>query len=315
MGMKISPKRFRADFREALLELHWRQWCALGISGQVEPEEHWVIDLEALAVSTFVIGAEDRRLLKLTREWLAVNRQSVNTARLKRIGDEFKATPLSGKTSLLSEADLPAVLQSVCGTASRAFAGRLKMARLVVSQPVLLQLQLRALFGMDARADVFGYLLFNHSGNSSSIARDLRLHQKSVYRVLERWFRAGVVQRTRGGYALEPEAVPPSIREAARGGVGWLNWASAYRALDRLYTTLALAHTADPYVASSLFRDVQPEVGALAHALHVRLPSPSRYPGAAYFNPFAAAANSILVRLLREPGIGPKSARPQAPAS
>jgi hypothetical protein len=291
--MKMSPRRFRNCLHEALLELHWRQWCALGVPGQVEPEEHWVIDLEALAVSTFGVGAGDRRLLKLARQWLVVNRVSVNTARLKRIGDEFKAA------RLLSATELSALLRSVCGNAPRAFAGRLKLARLVVSQPVLLQLQLRALFGMDARADVFGYLLFNDSGNSSSIARSLRLHQKSAYRVLERWSAAGVVQRTRGGYALEPEAIPPSIRDAAWGGVKWLNWASVYRALDRLYVALALAHTDDAYVASSLFRDVQPEAEAIARTLDVRLPSPARHPGATYFEPFAAAAGDILARLLR----------------
>ncbi len=294
MGMEMSPKRFRNCLREALLELHWRQWCALGVPGQVEPEAHWVIDLEALAVSTFGVGAEDRRLLKLARRWLAVTRLSVSTARLKRIGDEFKAA------RLLSATQFSALLRSVCGTAPRAFADRLKLARLVVSQPVLLQLQLRALFGLDARADVFGYLLFNDTGNSSSIARGLRLHQKSAYRVLERWSAAGVVQRTRGGYALEPEAVPPSIRDAAWGGVEWLNWASVYHALDRLYMALALVHTDEAYVASSLFRDVQPEVEAIARALGVRLPSPARHPGAAYFEPFAAAAGNILTRLLRE---------------
>jgi hypothetical protein len=60
----MPPKRFKAELRESLLELHWRQWCALGVAGQVEPERHWVVYLEALVVSVSRLGQADARLLK-----------------------------------------------------------------------------------------------------------------------------------------------------------------------------------------------------------------------------------------------------------
>jgi len=167
----------------------------------------------------------------------------------------------------------------------------------VLTLPVLLQLRLRALFGIDARADVFCYLLYNDSGNSSSIARVLRLHQKSVYEVLERWAEAGVVQRLHRGYALNPEAVPPSVREVVSSGMRWLDWTSVYRALGRLLAAMAAADTNDPYIASSLFRDVQPEFAGLAHSLGLRLPPAGRYPAAEYFGPFAKVVSDILSRL------------------
>jgi hypothetical protein len=276
----MSPKRFRAELRELLLELHWRQWCALGVAGQVEPERHWVVDLEALVVSVSRLGQADARLLKRTREWLALNREWVSTPRLRRISHAFNST-------MDSEALLPDV-------ASR---GRTKVVMPVVTQPVLLQLQLRALFGMDARADVFGYLLFNKSGNSSSIARALYVDQKRVYNILERWSVAGVVRRAPGGYSLVPDAIPVAVTEA-RNQTAWLNWTATYLALDRLHESLAKAATDDRYILASLARDVRPELEPQAAAVGVSLTSADRYPGAAYLEPFADGVVAWLSRLL-----------------
>jgi hypothetical protein len=276
----MSPKRFRAELRESLLELHWRQWCALGVAGQVEPENHWVVDLEALVVSVSQFGQADARLLKRTKEWLAFNREWVSTPRLRRIGHAFNST-------MDSEALVP----------DAATRGRTKVMKPVVTQPVLLQLQLRALFGMDARADVFGYLLFNKSGNSSSIARALYVDQKRVYNILERWSAAGVVRRAPGGYSLVPDAVPAAVVEA-RDRTEWLNWTTTCLALTRLHESLAKAATDDRYILASLARDVRAALEPQAAAVGVNLASADRYPGAAYFEPFADGVIAWLRRLL-----------------
>jgi hypothetical protein len=278
----MSPKRFRAELRELLLELHWRQWCALGVAGQVESEKHWVVDLEALVVSVSRLGQADARLLKWATEWLALNREWVSTPRLRRISNAF--APFMDSEALLPMPD-PAVR------------GRAKIVRPVVTQPVLLQLQLRALFGMDARADVFGYLLFNQSGNSSSIARALCVDQKRVYNILERWSAAGIVRRAPGGYSLVPDAVPAAVAEA-RDRTAWLNWTTTYLALDRLQESLVRAATDDRYILASLARDARLELEPQAAAVGVNLASADRYPGAAYFEPFAGGVIAWLRRLL-----------------
>ncbi|MCX6842620.1 MAG: hypothetical protein NTX53_10105 [candidate division WOR-3 bacterium] len=282
MATVMSPKRFRAELREGLLELHWRQWCALGVAGHVEPERRWVVDLEALVASTFALGREDVRLSKLAREWLVLNREWVSTPRLRRIGQAFAST----------EDSTAAAPEPVA-----AARGRAKVTRPVVTQPVLLQLQLRALFGMDVRADVFGYLLFNKDGNSSSIARVLYVDQKRVYNVLERWNAAGVVRRVPGGYSLVPDPVPASVAEA-RHRTEWHNWTATYPALNRLRLILRDAAADDRYVISSLFRDVRPEVEPPAAAAGVHLPPAERYSGAEYFEPFADGIMAWLRRLV-----------------
>jgi hypothetical protein len=280
----MSPKRFRAELRELLLELHWRQWCALGVAGQVEPERHWVIDLEALVVSTSRLASADARLLQRTEEWLALNRDWVSTPRLRRISHALGST-------IDSKALVP----------DAAFRGRTRVVRPVVTQPVMLQLQLRALLGMDVRADVFGYLLFNQHGNSSSISRALCVDQKRVYNVLERWNSAGFVRRTSGGYSLAAAAVPPAVAEA-RSRVEWLNWTATFMALARLSVSMAKAGTNDEYILASLARDGMPALEPQAAAIGVTLPSANRYPGAAYVEPFSDGVIDWLRRLIDQRG-------------
>jgi hypothetical protein len=277
----MSPKSFRAGFRDLLLELHWRQWCALGLSGQVEPERQWVIDLEALAVSTSRIASADSRLRQRMREWLALNGDWVSTSRLKRIRRAF------GSTAGPDEPEPDA-------TSS----GRTKVVRPVVTQPVLLQLQLRALLGMDVRADVFSYLLFNKNGNSSSIARALYVDQKRVYNILERWVAAGIARRGTGGCSLAESAIPAAVAEA-RDRTEWLDWTATFLALSRLREVVVETTTDDRYVLSSLARDVRVELEPQAAAVGVGLASADRYPGAAYFEPFASGILAWLKRLLR----------------
>jgi hypothetical protein len=279
--MPMSPKRFRAELRELMLELHWRQWCALGVAGHVEPEQHWALDLEALLASTSRLGPTDVRLTKRVREWLALNGDWVSSSRLRRIGHGFAAA---------LDSDVPMV-EPDAGAGERA-----KVVRPVVPQPVLLQLQLRALLGLDVRADVFGYLLFNQSGNSSSISRALYVDQKRVYNVLERWYSAGFVRRTSGGYSLVAAAIPPAIAEA-RHCVEWVNWPATFAALARLSAAMTRAVADDEYVLASLARDVTPALESPTAAVGVTLPPANRYPGAAYLEPFSDAVVNWLRRL------------------
>jgi hypothetical protein len=280
--MPMSPKRLRAELRELSLELHWRQWCALGVAGHVEPERHRVIDLESLLVSSSRLGRADARLARQIGEWLGLNRDWVSTSRLRRIGDVFS-------TATGSEAPMVGP-----NTDAR---GRAKVVRPVTTQPVLLQLQLRALLGNDVRADVFGYLLFNQRGNSSSISRAVYVNQKRVYNVLERWFSAGFVRRTSGGYSLVAAAIPPAIAEAS-DRVEWIDWAATFAALARLSVAMTKTVADDEYVLASLARDVTPALESPTAAVGVTLPPANRYPGAAYLEPFSDAVVDWLRRLL-----------------
>ncbi|RKY82730.1 hypothetical protein DRQ11_14060, partial [candidate division KSB1 bacterium] len=87
--MEISLKEFKERFSEGLLEIHWKQWSALGVASHVEPERNWLIDLEALVLSTLVLGLKDARLLNASIEWLIKNGGWLSLQRIKRIAKVF----------------------------------------------------------------------------------------------------------------------------------------------------------------------------------------------------------------------------------
>jgi hypothetical protein len=89
MDMSVSLKEFKEKIRNKLLEIHWKQWSALNVASHVPAENYWIIDLEALIISTLVIGLLDKRLLSVCIEWLIKNGEWVNFARLKRICKAF----------------------------------------------------------------------------------------------------------------------------------------------------------------------------------------------------------------------------------
>ncbi len=83
--MEASLREFKGKFYNALLDIHWKHWTALGVASHVKPEKTWIIDLEPLIVSTLAIGLQDKRLLSSSTEWLIKNGEWINLSRLKRI--------------------------------------------------------------------------------------------------------------------------------------------------------------------------------------------------------------------------------------
>ena len=68
--MEIRLREFKEKFFDSLIEIHWRQWTALGVASHVKPEKTWIVDLEPLIISTLTIGLHDKRLLSSSVEWL-----------------------------------------------------------------------------------------------------------------------------------------------------------------------------------------------------------------------------------------------------
>jgi len=63
--MNLLLREFRESFLDKLLDLLWRQWTALGVSGHAEGDTPWVIDPEALLLATCTFGRFEPRLLSM----------------------------------------------------------------------------------------------------------------------------------------------------------------------------------------------------------------------------------------------------------
>ena len=318
----MSPREFRDRFIPLLIEIHWRQWAALGVSSNITPETKRVIDLEGLIASTIVTGLLDRRLLSVSLEWLIENGEWVSFSRLRRIGRVFTkplskdGDPVLGKDHFKLLADTirrfgrrafnvdrwslepgSSFLPKEYEEAFSAFRMRGVVKAPNIRHPSLLQLLARSIFGLDARAESFVYLLLNRGGNSNSIAKAMYCEQKSIYRVLEKWKRAGLVEKGDRYYSLRK-------REDWLGLLGFeerplgLNWIVAYLTFGELTRKLSdRVWIDDQYLLSSLFRDRVRQVSSLGESLRVEIPDPSLHLGGAYFEPFAAAILEVLQRL------------------
>jgi hypothetical protein len=81
----MLPIEFREALLERMLAFLWRQWSALGVLGESDAEDDWVIDPEPLLVFSLEIGRYEPRLFDEILAWLLVNGQWLDMARLKRI--------------------------------------------------------------------------------------------------------------------------------------------------------------------------------------------------------------------------------------
>jgi len=88
---------YKVEFRERMLTLLWRQWVALGVSGNVVPWQGTVIDPEALLLVTCTIGRHDPRLFDAVLEWIEINGRYLNIQRIKRL---MAAESFTGKMVL-----------------------------------------------------------------------------------------------------------------------------------------------------------------------------------------------------------------------
>ena len=324
--MGLSLKEFKKSFYNDLLEIHWRHWASLGVASHVQAEENWIVDLEALIISTLAIGLLDKRLLSSSLEWLVKNGQWINLSRLKRVAKIF-SKPLPGlKRHLIAQEifdsfleKLNKVIQSNMVHEEQAYYGsegdtireyqhilKTFKPRGVVTEPrlqnpSLVQLLLRGTFGVDARAEILIYLLIHDNGNSNSIAKEVFYNQKNVYRILENWVRSQMVskiskKRSAQYFLQKKEDLLRTI--GCKELAAYINWVRTFLWLAQIAKALDILPWAeDEYLMSSFFRDLLDEVKLTGKDLNISIPEPTFYPGKEYFVPFGMGVLEMLKQL------------------
>ena len=327
--MGLSLTEFKERFTQGFLEVQWKHWSALGVASHVEPEERWLIDIEALTLSTLIAGFEDTRLLNASIEWLIKNSDWLNLQRLKRIakrltgplpklspridallnpqvfillGNTFKRF---GQKAWTEKEPSTGEFGKTSATRYEEFFSKFQVRNIVTDavpqRPSLLQLRLRGILGIDARVEVLIYLLTNENGNSNAIAREIFYDQKSVYRILEKWHKVGLVVKDKG-----PKIVTFTLEKRTewldllglREIPTYLNWVKVFHFLGQILKALSVSPwSEDEYMLSSLFRDLLDEAKHMRKYVHVSVPEPNQYPGSRYLVPFATAILDIIERL------------------
>lgn len=298
--MKNSLENFRHSLRENFLELLWRQWRPLGVASHGS-ETARPIDLEALILATAMAAGQDSRLWDSTLQWLSRSREWVNWARLKRMATPFTRPDVWLRQPLIADGcwgQVVAALDPVAG--KRLPAENVRKADRVLTpprlrKPPLLQLLLRGIFGVNARAELILFLLAAGKGNSNQIARESHYDQKNIYVILERWAEAGFVDKEKLGkqnlYSLKPGI--KSFLPAAIDLKFW-RWEPLFLTFGRLFIAVhAEPWRTDSYLLSSLFRELHGEISPVARMAGIALPELALHPGEELFAPMAGALPKI----------------------
>lgn len=178
------------------LELAWSLWAELGVDGLVRRHDWQAIDLEPLIIFTAHLGEADNRLRASTIDWCITNARFVSAFRLRNLADE--ASPRTGiafgrfaatvrahsKAPWPGEGDpLTLFHPEHIGTPD-------------LRRPSLIQLRLRALVGVSARAEVLKLMLADpdRMQAASSLAEEAAYGKGSVAQALDMLTLAGIVQ-------------------------------------------------------------------------------------------------------------------------
>ncbi len=322
--MNQSLNEFKQEFIDLQIEMLWRQWSALGVSANVPSEQKRVLDPEALLAYTLSVGPRDKRLFHAAIEWLDKNGDWLSISRLKTALSLFcRPDDPAGEGIISAEAlslfkeviehqgprwrsIVNLVNEQIKSETSSAPPMNLRprgvLGPINFRQPALAVLQLRAFFGIEARADVFVFLLFNEDGNSNSVAKDIFADQGNVYKILEKWAGAGIVAKTSANriatYSLANKTKWLNLLGLDKKLI-FLNWMHALHVLGKISTTLNRQPWAtDSYLTSSLFRDVLSDLTPLAKQLKIDLPEPTLHPGAEFYEPLSRTLIRLVSNLI-----------------
>ena len=273
--MKKSLKKFKKEYRDLLLDLHWRQWKTLGVSSSVAGYESRLIDPEALLISTCTVGRYEARLFDEMIDWLDENGRFINIQRLKTIAGK---TSFAGRDVLSAIAGIMAKRGSMAkwkrlsrrapkvkspeplffkkdgkpmtsfGTPDPDFTeygyqrGRIAIrghsSPIGMSRPANLALKLRALLGVSARCEILVYLLTHESGHPSLIARETYFDQKTIHDTLNDMICSGLIQARSSGREKHYWLVKEqwgSLLTDDGSFPEWVTWPPLFSALERIW--------------------------------------------------------------------------------
>jgi len=289
-----SLKNYKKELLEMYLEMHWRQWSALGVQSHI-PQSNFQIDIEALLISTFQIAPYDKRLFYAMLEWLESNRNFVSVSRVKSILKTLK-TESEGKSyyrdtnfliQILKEGSFkpPVVEENTDHQYSEIldeYSNRGVVQRITFNNTQLVQLKLRGIFGVNARADIILYLLSERKQNANKIGKEIYYDQKIVHRVLKNWEMSDFVRGEKSGneilYSLNRQSIPGDLKNIKNRE--FINHPFLYFVLGRI---ISIFHTPefnkDPYLISSRLRSLYRDITNIFNLINLKLEKEVNFPG------------------------------------
>jgi DNA-binding transcriptional ArsR family regulator len=177
-------------------DLCWGAWSELGVSGWGRTHEDWAIDPEPLIVFTSSIGADDPRLRDEAMDWCIRNWRHVSLTRLRN------ALRSQGELNPDSWGKFAAVVNARAGVnwpgattecSTYRVTGRSVLHSL--SDPSLVYLRMRAMFGVSARTEILRVFLLHPRSKrtASALAEATGYTKRNVAEACDLLVQAGVL--------------------------------------------------------------------------------------------------------------------------
>jgi hypothetical protein len=178
------------------LDLAWSQWAELGVDGTPRRHDWQAIDLEALILFTAHLGNADSRLRASAIDWCITHSRFASAFRLRNLAEHSSpATRASfGQFAATVRAHTKAPWPGQGDPLTLLHPGRMGSPDL--RRPSLVQLRLRALVGVSARAEILKLMLADpdRSQSASALAEEAAYGKGSVAQALDMLTQAGIVQ-------------------------------------------------------------------------------------------------------------------------
>lgn len=268
------------QFQGQIFDFLWRQWVTLGIAGITKLEDNRIIDPEALLLFSLSLCRYEPRLFDEIIDWLFQNGRFINVQRLQKIQREYDfhsgpqlsavAELLTRKTNyklkwsglskkyyqkrkepLFFDKEGKALPCPIEKNANPEFLRHgLKRGRLNLrgySQPFDLQspacllLRLRALLGINARAEILCLLVSVKEIHPSEAARITAYYQKTIQTSLVEMRQSGLIL-TRSSKREKFYRLKPGILDALLKPNGksprWIHWPPLFKTVEIVWQRL-----------------------------------------------------------------------------
>src|SRR3984893_9291958 len=188
--------RLRQEIDGLALDLAWSLWSELGVDGAVRRPDWQGIELEPLIIFTAHLGGADSRLRASAIDWCIAHARFASAFRLRNLADKASTGTRTafGRFAATVRAHTEAPWPGEGDPLTWLHPGRIGSPDL--RRPSLVQLRLRALVGVSARAEVLKLMLADpeRPQAASTLAEDAAYGKGSVAQALDMLTMAGIVQ-------------------------------------------------------------------------------------------------------------------------
>jgi len=155
----MATLSFSDRVRDLALDLTWSLWAELGVSGWKRHHENVAIDLEPLIIATSSLGRLDARLLDESLDWCVANTRFISGARLRNLLTTFDEATTKAFGSYAATVRAHRTVGWPGEGKALRFSPTGRSSTPELGRPALLQLRLRAIFGVSARAEIIRRML------------------------------------------------------------------------------------------------------------------------------------------------------------